>query len=77
MGVTLGCARCHDHKYDPITQDDYFRIQAFFAGYRPVEVPICSPEEKAQYEAKLRQWRNKPSNCVSKSVRSSRPYSAS
>jgi hypothetical protein len=56
MGVTLGCARCHDHKYDPITQDDYFRIQAFFAGYRPVEVPICSPEEKAQYEAKLRQW---------------------
>jgi hypothetical protein len=31
LGVTLGCARCHDHKYDPITQKDYFAIQAIFA----------------------------------------------
>lgn len=56
MGVTLGCARCHDHKYDPITQDDYFRIQAFFAGYRPVDAPIVAAEAKTQYEAKLREW---------------------
>ena len=32
MGLTLGCARCHDHKFDPLTQEDYYKIQAVFAG---------------------------------------------
>ncbi len=31
MGLTLACARCHDHKFDPISQEDYFRVQAIFA----------------------------------------------
>ncbi len=36
MGLTLQCARCHSHKYDPIPQADYFRLQAVFtAAYRP------------------------------------------
>src|SRR5579883_1140919 len=32
MGLTLGCARCHNHKYDPISQQDYFAMQAIFAA---------------------------------------------
>jgi hypothetical protein len=32
LGMTFGCARCHDHKYDPITQQDYFGVQAIFAA---------------------------------------------
>ncbi len=39
MGLTVGCARCHDHKFDDFSQEDYYRLQAFMAGtheYNPV-----------------------------------------
>ncbi len=32
LGLTMGCARCHNHKYDPLTQNDYFGMQAIFAA---------------------------------------------
>lgn len=40
MGLTLGCARCHDHKFDPISQRDYYALQAVFSSSKSVEVPM-------------------------------------
>ena len=38
MGLTLECAKCHSHKFDPIPQTDYYRVQAvFMSGYRPTQ----------------------------------------
>ena len=34
LGLTLACCRCHDHKYDPLSQADHFRLRAFFAGVK-------------------------------------------
>ncbi len=56
MGLSMGCAKCHDHKFDPILQDDYFRMQAFFTGVFPEDTVAAAPEEKANHDAQLAKW---------------------
>ncbi|MBK5294960.1 MAG: DUF1553 domain-containing protein [Acidobacteriia bacterium] len=51
LGVTLGCARCHDHKFDPIRHKDYYRMQAFFAPVHDSNVVVATDEEKAAWES--------------------------
>src|SRR5213593_522086 len=52
LGVTLGCARCHDHMFDPIRQSDYYRVQAFFAATHDHDVPKYTPADQAAWKAK-------------------------
>jgi mono/diheme cytochrome c family protein len=55
LGMTVGCARCHDHKFDPIPQKDYYRLMAAFAGVRHGERPLGEPDEQArEAQEKLR-----------------------
>ncbi len=54
LGVTLGCARCHDHKFDPIRQSDYYRMQAYFAGTLEHDFPLSSREERSAWEATIK-----------------------
>src|SRR5262245_16343188 len=50
LGLTIGCARCHDHKFDPLTQAEYYQLQAFFAASRPKEIDIAAAEERAAFD---------------------------
>ncbi len=46
--LTVGCARCHDHKFDPIPQKDYYRLQAVFSGSERGNRAFLTPEHQAE-----------------------------
>ena len=58
MGLGFQCARCHDHKFDPILQKDYYRLQAFFAGIQwHDDLPIATARTREDHEKKASGWR--------------------
>ena len=57
MGLGLQCAKCHNHKFDPLLQKDYYRLQAYFAPLLPTELVLASGEELAKFEAEDRKWK--------------------
>lgn len=58
LATTMGCAKCHNHKFDPVSQTDFYAMQAVFSGVQHGERPIKSPEFAAQ-EKKAAEIRSK------------------
>jgi cytochrome c553 len=57
LGLTVTCCRCHDHKFEPLPQADYFRLQAFFtpAVFR-LDLPLATPAEQERHAQALREY---------------------
>lgn len=54
LGLTVGCARCHNHKFDPISQKDYYRLEAYLAGTQENDILLVPPEQKRDWEEKTK-----------------------
>jgi hypothetical protein len=57
LGMTVACARCHDHKFEPISQADYYRLQAFFAGAEfKTNLDVASSTDRDRHAAAKREY---------------------
>ena len=54
LGLTMGCARCHDHKFDALPTTDYYRLQSFFANAEMLDTPIALKSEVEAHDAAMK-----------------------
>ena len=59
LGLTVGCARCHDHMFDPIRQKDYYRLQGFLAATREHNLVLAGEETQAAWKTKTEEINKK------------------
>ena len=58
LGITIQCAQCHNHKYDPLTQEEYYRLFAFLNNAHEAKVAVYTLEEQRRREALLQRIRD-------------------
>ncbi len=92
LGLTLNCARCHDHKFDPISQKEYYQLMAFLtpaynpkdwrpvypwkAGVKDRTLPDISPAERAEIERHNREIDRQSAECERRLAELRRPHEA-
>ncbi len=59
LSMTINCARCHNHKFDPILQADFYSLQAIFAGAKGKDVPIATPAVKEAWDLAQKAYKEK------------------
>jgi hypothetical protein len=59
LGLTLQCAECHDHKFDPFSQREFYQLYAFFNSENEVNIPAPLASEQAAYDAGMKQYRER------------------
>jgi len=61
LGLSVGCAECHSHKFDPISHREFYELFAFFNNADDVDVPALQPGEGDRYQNSLQNWKNRES----------------
>jgi hypothetical protein len=59
LGMTINCARCHNHKFDPILQRDFYALQSIFAGAKGKDVEIVSAADKSAWQATQQAYKDR------------------
>ena len=74
MGLSVNCARCHDHKFDPITRLDYYKSVAAFWGYVDYDQPLVPKAEVDAYYGQLKELEKEMTPLVQEIARIEKPY---